>query len=49
MPNLSSEQINQYNKDGYIAPIDVLSKDESTEVKKEIEYIQYKKRNIRNG
>ena len=42
MPNLSSEQINQYNKDGYIAPIDVLSKDEATEVKKEIEYIEKK-------
>ena len=42
MPNLSSEQINQYNNDGYIAPIDVLSKDEATEVKKEIEYIEKK-------
>ena len=29
MPNLSSEQINQYNNDGYIAPIDVLSEDEA--------------------
>ena len=42
MPNLSSEQINQYNNDGYIAPIDVLSKDEATEVRKEIEYIEKK-------
>ena len=42
MPNLSSEQINQYNNDGYIAPIDVLSKDHATEVKKEIEYIEKK-------
>ena len=42
MPNLSSEQINQYNNDGYIAPIDVLSKNEAEEVKKEIEYIEKK-------
>ena len=40
MPNLSLEQINQYKKDGYIAPIDVLTKDEAEEVKKEIEYIE---------
>ena len=37
MPNLSLEQINQYKKDGYIAPIDVLTKDEAEEVKKETE------------
>ena len=42
MPNLSLEQINQYKKDGYIAPIDVLTKDEAEEVKKEIEYIEKK-------
>ena len=42
MPNLSSEQINQYNNDGYIAPIDVLSKDEAEEVRNEIEYIEKK-------
>ena len=42
MPNLSSEQINQYNKDGYIAPINVLSKDEAEEVRNEIEYIEKK-------
>ena len=42
MPNLSLEQINQYKKDGYIAPIDVLAKDEAEEVKKEIEYIEKK-------
>ena len=28
MTNLSSEQINQYKEDGYIAPINVLSREE---------------------
>ena len=40
MPNLSSEQINQYNEDGYIAPINVLSRDESNEIRAEIEHIE---------
>ena len=42
MPNLSHEQINPYKEEGYIAPIDVLTKDEAEEVKKEIEYIEKK-------
>ena len=42
MPNLSNEQINQYKEDGYIAPIDVLTKNEAEEIKKEIEYIEKK-------
>ena len=42
MSTLSLEQINQYKEDGYIAPIDVLTKDEAEEVKKEIEYIEKK-------
>ena len=42
MSNLSLEQINQYKEDGYIAPIDVLTKNEADEVKKEIEYIEKK-------
>ena len=42
MPNLSPEEIQQYKEDGYIAPIDVLSKEEAEEVKKEIEYIEKK-------
>ena len=42
MSNLSLEQINQYKEDGYIAPIDVLTKNEAEEVKKEIEYIEKK-------
>ena len=40
MPNLSKEQINQYQEDGYLAPINVLSRDEGDEVKNEIEYIE---------
>ena len=42
MPNLSPEEIQQYKEDGYVAPIDVLSKEEAAEVKKEIEYIEKK-------
>ena len=42
MSNLSLEQINQYKEDGYIAPIDVLTKNEAEEIKKEIEYIEKK-------
>ncbi len=40
MPNLSSEQINQYNEDGYIAPINVLSRNEANEIRAEIEHIE---------
>ena len=42
MSNLSLQQINQYKENGYIAPIDVLTKNEAEEVKKEIEYIEKK-------
>ena len=42
MSNLSLEEINQYKQDGYIAPIDVLTKNEAEEIKKEIEYIEKK-------
>ena len=40
MSNLSLEQINQYNEDGYISPIDVLSTDEAGEINQEIERIE---------
>ena len=40
MSNLSLEQINQYNEDGYIAPINVLSRDETDEIRVEIERIE---------
>ena len=32
MSNLSPEQINQYKEDGYIAPLDILSKEEANEI-----------------
>ena len=42
MSNLSSEQIKQYEEDGYLAPIDILSKEEANEIKEEIEIIEKK-------
>ena len=42
MSNLSSEQINQYKEDGYIAPLNILSKEEADEIRKEIEFIEKK-------
>ena len=40
MPNLSEEQINKYNEDGFIAPINVLSENEAGEIREEIERIE---------
>ena len=40
--HLSSNQIKQYEQDGYVAPINVLSKDEAKEIRDEIEYIEKK-------
>ena len=40
--SLTTDQIKQYKEGGYIAPINVLSKDEANEIKKEIEYIENK-------
>ena len=42
MQKLSLDQVNQYNKDGYIAPINILSKDEADEIREEIEFIEKK-------
>ena len=42
MSSLTSEQLKQYEKEGYVAPIDVLSKEEANEVKEEIELIEKK-------
>tara|TARA_B100000965_G_scaffold402505_1_gene428597 strand:+ start:1093 stop:1920 length:828 start_codon:yes stop_codon:yes gene_type:complete len=42
MTSLSSEQINQYKEDGYIAPINVLSREEAEEIRVEIEIIEKK-------
>jgi len=42
MVNLSLEQVNQYKEDGYIAPINILSKEEAKEIREEIEIIEKK-------
>ena len=42
MSKLSSNQLQEYNNNGYVAPINVLSKDEAFEIRKEIENIETK-------
>ena len=42
MTNLSSNQLKQYNNEGYIAPINILSTEEAIEARKEIELIEKK-------
>ena len=42
MTNLSSNQLKQYNDEGYIAPINILSTEEAIEARKEIEVIEKK-------
>ena len=42
MSKLSSNQIQEYNNNGYVAPIDVLTKNETIEIRKEIEFIEAK-------
>ena len=42
MTSLTSDQLKQYEEDGYVSPIDVLSKDEAKEVRDEIEFIEKK-------
>ena len=42
MTALNSSQLKGYEKDGFIAPIDVLSLEEVKKIKEEIEYIQKK-------
>ena len=42
MPSLTPKQLKQYEEDGYVAAIDVLSKDEAVEIRKEIELIEKK-------
>ena len=42
MPTLTSRQINQYNKNGYIAPINILSLKEVNNILEEIKYIEKK-------
>ena len=42
MSKLSLNQLQEYKDNGYVAPIDVLSKDEAFEIRKEIENIENK-------
>ena len=42
MSALTSKQLKQYNEDGYIAPIDILSLEKIKKIREEIEYIEKK-------
>jgi|TARA_B110000196_G_scaffold227477_1_gene196226 non-heme Fe2+,alpha-ketoglutarate-dependent halogenase len=42
MSKLSSNQLQEYNNNGYVALIDILTKDEAFEIRKEIENIENK-------
>ena len=42
MSFLTSTQIKQYKDEGYVSPIDALSKDEALEIREEIEIIEKK-------
>ena len=42
MSSLSSVQVQKYNEEGFIAPIDVFSTQETDEIKREIEFIENK-------
>ena len=42
MSSLTVKQIKQYQEEGYVAPIDVLSKEEAKEIRDEIEHIEKK-------
>ena len=42
MSFLTSDQLKQYEEEGYVAPIDVLSKEEAKEIRDEIELIEKK-------
>ena len=42
MPKLSSNQLQEYNDNGYVAPINIFSKNEAIEIRKEIEFIEKK-------
>ena len=49
MSKLTPEQHEQYKEKGFIAPLDVLNKEEAEEVKNEIEFIEKKWPNELNG
>ena len=42
MSKLSSNQIQEFNDKGYVAPIDVLTRDQTIKIRKEIEFIEKK-------
>jgi non-haem Fe2+, alpha-ketoglutarate-dependent halogenase len=42
MTNLSSNQLKQYNDEGFVSPIDIFSKDRAYKIRKEIELIEEK-------
>jgi len=42
MSNLSSNQLKQYEDEGFISPIDIFSKDRANEIRREIELIEEK-------
>ena len=42
MTYLTSNQLKQYNDEGYVAPLNVLSADEANEIRNEIEFIEKK-------
>ena len=42
MSKLSPNQLQEYNNNGYVAPIDILSLNETIEIRKEIEFIEKK-------
>ena len=49
MNTLSSNQLQKYNEEGFVAPIDVFSNQEADEIKKEIELIEKKWPNELDG
>ena len=42
MTYLNSNQLKQYHKDGYVAPINAITKEEANEIRNEIEFIESK-------
>ena len=42
MDTLTEQQVKQYNKEGYVAPIDALTKEQALSARKEIEIIEKK-------
>ena len=49
MANLSDQQMDFYKQNGYVSPINILSPQEATEVREEIEIIENKYPDILEG